>query len=84
MTVHLEIPESIAGSLRLPVPEIEPRLRSELALALYAQGILPLGKAAELANISRYAFSQLAGSRQIARHYTDEDLAQDLDYARGQ
>jgi predicted HTH domain antitoxin len=84
MTIHLEISESIVGSLRLPEPEIESRLRSELAVALYGQGILPLGKAAELARTSRYAFAELAASRQIARHYTDDDLAQDLDYARGQ
>jgi hypothetical protein len=37
MTLHLDIPESITGSLRLPVPEMEPRLRVELAIALYAQ-----------------------------------------------
>jgi len=60
MTVHLEIPESIVGSLRLPEPEIESRLRSELAFALSGQGILPLGKAAELAGAGRYGFAELA------------------------
>jgi predicted HTH domain antitoxin len=84
MTFHLDIPESIASSLRLPGPEVEPRLRSELALALYAQGILPFGKASELAESSRYAFAGLVTSRNIPRHYTDAELAQDLDYARGQ
>ena len=49
MSVHLEIPESIAASLRVPAPEMESRLRAELAVALYGQGILSFGKAAELA-----------------------------------
>jgi predicted HTH domain antitoxin len=84
MTLHLDIPESVASSLRLPVPEIEPRLRAELALALYAQGILPFGKTSELAGVSRYGFADLIGRREIPRHYTDDDLAQDLEYARGQ
>ncbi len=84
MTFHVDIPESIANSIRLPLTEIEPRLRTELALALYAQGILSFGKAAELAEVSRYAFAELAGERNIPRHYTEHDLAQDLDYARGQ
>jgi predicted HTH domain antitoxin len=44
MTLHLDIPESITSSLRLPVPEMEPRLRIELAIALYAQSILSFGK----------------------------------------
>src|ERR1700748_47320 len=46
VTFHLNIPESVADSIRLPLPEVEPRLRSELALALYAQNILSFGKAA--------------------------------------
>jgi predicted HTH domain antitoxin len=84
MTFHLDIPESIAASLRLPAPEVEPRLRTELALALYAQGILPFGKASELAGISRFVFADLITNRDLPRHYTEEELAQDLEYARGQ
>ena len=84
MTYHVEIPESVARSLRLPAAEIEPRLRTELAGALYAQGILPFGKASELAGTSSFAFAEVVSQRNIARHYGDDDLAQDLDYARGQ
>jgi predicted HTH domain antitoxin len=64
------------------LPEVEPRLRTELALALYAQGILSFGKAAELAEMSRYGFAELAGDREISRHYSADDLAQDLAYVR--
>jgi predicted HTH domain antitoxin len=53
MGVHIDIPESIAMSLRLPTTEVEPRLRIELALALYRQGILSFGKASELAEERR-------------------------------
>jgi predicted HTH domain antitoxin len=84
VTLHLEIPESVADSLRLPVREVEPRLRSELAVALYAQGILSFGKACELAGSSRYAFADLVTNRRIPRHYAESDLTLDLEYARGQ
>ena len=84
MALHLDIPESVTSSLRLPVPEIEPRLRTELAIALYAQNILPFGKASELAGTSRYEFAGLIGRREVPRHYTDDELAQDLEYAGGQ
>ncbi len=66
MTYHLDIPESIAASLRLPEPEIETRLRIELALALYAQGTLPFGKASELADISRFAFADMTTRREVS------------------
>jgi predicted HTH domain antitoxin len=84
MTFHLDIPESVAQSLRLPAAEVEPRLRTELAVALYAQGILSFGKASELAEASRFAFAELVAGRGIPRHYTDNELTQDLDYARRQ
>ena len=84
MPVTLHIPDSVVQGLRLPEGEIPARLRMELALALYAQGVLSLGKAAELAEMSRLLFGELVGQRGIPRHYTDEDLAQDLSHARGE
>lgn len=84
MTYHVDIPESVAKSLKLPEPEIEARLHAELAIALYAQGILSFGKASELAGASRFTFAELIGQRGIPRHYTEDDLGQDLGYARGQ
>ena len=84
MTYHLDIPESVANSLKLPASEIESRLRAELALALYAQGILPFAKASELAEVSRFAFAELAEQRNIPRRYTEDELTQDIGYARRQ
>lgn len=84
MTFHIDIPESVASSIKLPQPEVEKRLKSELAIALYAQGIISFGKAAELAVVSRFTFAEILGERGIPRHFTENELAQDLDYARGQ
>ena len=55
-----------------------------LAVALYAQGALSLGKAAELAEMDRMAFGELVGHRGIARYYGDAELAQDISYARSE
>ena len=84
MSITLHIPDSVARSLRLPEGEAEQRLRSELALALYAQGILSFGKASELAGLSRYLFADLVARRGVPRHYGEEELAEDLAYARGE
>jgi len=82
MTLH--IPDSVLQCIRIPDGEIAQRLRTELALALYAQGALSLGKAAELAEMNRMLFGELVGQRGIARHYGDGDLAQDVVYARSE
>lgn len=84
MGIVLNIPDSVLQGLRIPEAEIAERLRTELALALYAQGALSLGKAAELAEMNRMLFGELAGRRGIARHYGDEELAQDISYAGGE
>ncbi|MDY7015168.1 MAG: UPF0175 family protein [Cyanobacteriota bacterium] len=81
MSLQLSIPDSIIQALRLPEPRIEQELRQELAIALYAQELLSFGKSRELAQLDKYEFGQLLGRRGINRHYTHEELTDDLEYA---
>jgi predicted HTH domain antitoxin len=84
MGIVLSIPDSVIEGLRIPEAEIAQRLRTELAITLYAQGALSLGKAAELAEMDRMPFGEIVGLRGIARHYSGTELTQDLRYARGE
>ena len=84
MAMTLNIPDSVLQGLRIPEAEIAQRLRTELAIALYAQGALSLGKATELAEMNRVAFCDLVGQRGVPRHYGAAELAQDSSYARGE
>jgi predicted HTH domain antitoxin len=84
MSITLRIPDSVAQSLRIPEGEAEQRLRQELALALYARGLLSVGKAAELSGMTRILFSELLAQMNIPRHYGNEELAEDLKYASGE
>ncbi|AVP89549.1 MULTISPECIES: UPF0175 family protein [unclassified Synechocystis] len=43
--------------------------------------LLSFGKARELAQMEYRDFSTLLGERNITRHYTEIELAEDLDYA---
>jgi len=61
-------------SARLSVQEV----KQELALALYAQRRLSIGKSRELAGLSLWQFRQPLGSRHIPPHYDESDLAEDL------
>ena len=84
MDVELHIPASVAQAIRLPEERISQELLVELAVALYRQGILSFGKARELANMEKYEFGRLLGKREVLRHYGNEELADDLTYARSQ
>jgi predicted HTH domain antitoxin len=75
----LTIPKDILESSRLSVDE----LKQELAVSLYAQGRLSIGKARELAGMSLVAFRHLLAARQIPPHYGEEGLEEDLETLDG-
>ena len=72
--VRMEIPQDVLDSARLTVPE----LKVELAVSLYAQGRLSIGKARELAGMTLWEFRQLLASRHISPHYDVIDLEEDV------
>lgn len=52
-------------------------LKIEMAVYLYAQGRLSIGKARELAEMTLWEFRQLLASRRIPPHYDLTDLHED-------
>jgi predicted HTH domain antitoxin len=82
--MQLSIPDSILESISLPEKRVEKELLKELALSLYQQKLLSFGKARELANLDHYEFSKLLGERDILRHYSQQELQEDLSYAHRQ
>ena len=69
----LEVPQDILDSARLTISE----LKVEMAVYLYAQGRLSIGKARELAGMTLWEFRQLLASRRISPHYDVADLDED-------
>jgi len=70
----LEVPQDILDSARLTIPE----LKVEIAVYLYAQGRLSIGKARELAGMTLWEFRQVLASRRIPPHYDVVDLDEDV------
>ncbi len=70
----LEISQDILDSAKLTVND----LKLEIAVSLYAQGRLSVGKARELAGMSLWEFRQLLASRRISPHYNVDDFEEDL------
>mgnify|MGYP000545346720 CR=1 FL=1 len=76
--IVIEVPET----LRIPLGELEERLRVELALRLYEKGIASLGQARRIAGMPRWDFLELLAREGIPIHYDEEELAEDLEVAR--
>ncbi len=83
MSVTLEIPEDFGRRLQADRDQAEAELHLELAIALYRDGKLPPGCAAEIAGLSRWQFEDILRQRQVPMPYTVADLEHDLMYASG-
>lgn len=70
----LQVPQDILDSARITMPE----LRVEVAVYLYAQRRLSIGKARELAELPLWEFRQILASRRISPHYDKADLDEDI------
>lgn len=70
----LEVPQDILDTARLTIDD----LKVEMAVYLYAQGRLSIGKARELADMTLWEFRQLLASRRISPHYDTGDLDEDV------
>ena len=77
-SVSIEVPRDILDSARMSVAE----LKLELALTLYAQRRLSIGKARELAGLCLWEFRQVLGARRIPPHLEVEDLDADVEVIR--
>ena len=77
--VVIEIPENIIRSVKIPPGEINERVKQELAIRLYEQGILTFGKARELSGMLKWDFHILLGKKGIIRKYDMEELERDID-----
>ena len=79
----IDVPPAVYDALNVPEDQRDDILRQELAISLYREGILSFGKARELTDLSHSEFHELLGERDIERHYTEEELAEDIEYTRG-
>jgi len=77
----IEIDDDVYEALQLPEGERSPAMKRELAVSLYARDVLSFGKARALADLSKREFQELLGEREITRHYGEQELEEDLDYA---
>ena len=70
----LEIPQDILDSAHLTPAE----LKVEMAVHLYTEGRLSIGKARELAGMTLWEFRQVLASRRVPPHFGAADLNEDI------
>jgi predicted HTH domain antitoxin len=82
MTLQLEIPDDALDSLSADGLSAAGVLKLEVAVALYQRGGVSVGKAREIAGVSRMEFETILSKRNIVRNYSGDDLASDVAWVR--
>lgn len=82
MSLTLTIPDEILTTIKLPKSKLDVELQKEMAFALYQRGLLSMGVARRLAELSKWDFIEGLTEREIPRHYYDTDADEDIAYAR--
>jgi hypothetical protein len=77
VNVTVEIPEEVLALSGLPDGSASDCASKLLALELFREGRVSLGRAAELAGVSVEEFMEFSADRQVSLHYTEADLAED-------
>ncbi|MEW6102858.1 MAG: UPF0175 family protein [bacterium] len=76
-SICVEIPEEVSVGIRIPKEELPSQIKKIVALELYRRKAISLGKACQLAEISKWEFFELNEKMQIPLYYDQEDWERD-------
>lgn len=78
-SIQLQVPDSLIHSLNIPKDELNVFFRQTVAVELYREGRISLGKARELAGFSnKWEMVQLLGQRNVDLDYSARDAGEDM------
>ena len=67
MSLNLTIPDSVVDQLHLPSQNIQAELQKQLAVSLYANGMISFDAACDLAGKGCWEFGQLVNAKDLAQ-----------------
>ena len=75
---EISLPRDITAIFKLEEKEIPSFIKKTLALELFREREISLGKAAQIADLSKEEMMVLLATKKIPLHYTAEDLREDV------
>jgi predicted HTH domain antitoxin len=83
VTLTFDVPDNLLQEIHLPPAAAQAEVTKEVAVALYARGLLSLGRASEYSSMTRPEFEFLLAQRHVERPYDVAELERDLAWAKG-
>lgn len=84
MTISIEIPDDIMETVKLPPDRAKEELTKEMAFSLYERKLVSMGNARKLAGLDKWDFIEGLAERGIERHYSEQEIQEDLSYGSGE
>lgn len=78
----VEIPKDLAQLLRIREKDLPKKVKEILAVELYREGTVSLGKAAEISGLTKWEMLELLAMKKIPIQYYPEDLDEDIETLR--
>lgn len=79
LDVKLSFPREVVNILKTREEYLEPLLKQTVALELFREGVVSVGKASEIAGLTRNEMLDLLASKRIPLHYAPPDLREDME-----
>jgi len=76
--ISVDFPRDLIHILKIRDRELPKVLKEIIAVELYKEGRISLGKAAEIAGVSKWEMFDILASRKIPLKYGIDDLREDL------
>ena len=74
----VEIPKDLALLLKTREKDLPKKVKEILAVELYKEKIISIGKAAEIAGLSKWEMFEILAMKKIPLQYYPEDLEEDI------
>ncbi|RKY57294.1 MAG: UPF0175 family protein [Candidatus Latescibacterota bacterium] len=76
---RLRFPQEITTVCKVDEEELGPYLKELIAIELYREGVVSLGKAAEIAGVDKVEMMDLLRRKKIPLHYGLKELREDME-----
>jgi len=76
--ISVKVPRDLVRILKVKDEEVPKLVKLYLAIELYREGKVSLGKAAEIAGVSKWEMMEIIASKNIPIQYDVKDLERDI------
>ena len=79
LSISFELPAIVVSQAGLDLDNLDQDVKRMFAIFLYEHKRISLGKACEISNMSHWEFFEMNKQLHIPIHYTEDDLADDME-----